>query len=153
MRAIVEGGGGDAIVENEDGKGRGEEDDQQVVMSDRSHHAFCTPTPWITAAHPRQTITSIRRLHARSVTYPPLPRKTTSQHIPLILLPIDTPATAPHSLHNLRKTHRLVHTGNRKRQILHHASHSTLSSGVGCRAGAGARSVEGGSCELVRDGE
>lgn len=30
-----------------------------------------------------------------------------------------------YSLHDLRKAHRLVHTRNRKRQILHHCAHPT----------------------------
>lgn len=38
------------------------------------------------------------------------------------------------SLHNLRKTHRLIHTGDSKREILHHTAHTALCAGVGCRA-------------------
>jgi hypothetical protein len=34
-------------------------------------------------------------------------------------------SSSAYSLHDLRKAHRLVHTRNRKRQILHHCAHPT----------------------------
>jgi hypothetical protein len=38
-----------------------------------------------------------------------------------------------YSLHDLRKPHRLIHTGDSKRQVLHHTAHAALCAGVGWR--------------------